>query len=75
MPRTSCESIVDAVFDLLGDYNNDGEADAGAVSSADYTIWQDQNGSVGLPEQFSADGDDDGDVDQADYTLSSQHFG
>jgi len=67
--------IVDEVFDLLGDYNNDGEADAGNVSSADYTIWQNQNGSVGAWEQFSADGDDDGDVDSADYTLWSQYFG
>lgn len=68
-------NVIDEVFDLLGDYNNNGEADAGAVSSADYTLWQDQNGLVGLPEQFSADGDDDGDVDQADYNLWSQYFG
>jgi len=47
--------IVDKVFDLLGDGNNDGQADYNSVSSADYTIWQDQNGSTGALEQFSAD--------------------
>jgi hypothetical protein len=67
--------VVDKVFDLLGDYNNDGQADYGSVSAADYTIWQDQNGSSGAWEQFSADADDDGDVDQDDYDVWQQNFG
>ena len=67
--------IVDEVFDLLGDFNSDGQADANFVSAADYTIWQDQNGSTGDYEEFSADADDDGDVDQADYNLWAANFG
>jgi hypothetical protein len=67
--------VVDKVFDLLGDYNNDGEADYGSVSAADYTIWQNQNGSSGGLEQFSADGDDDGDVDAADYDIWHDNYG
>ncbi len=60
---------------MLGDYNNDGEADYGSVSAADYTIWQNQNGSSGGLEQFSADGDDDGDVDAADYDVWHDNYG
>jgi hypothetical protein len=67
--------IVDKLSDLLGDANSDGQADANYVSSADDTIWQDQNGSTGAYEQFSADWDDDGDVDQADYSIWQQNFG
>ena len=67
--------VVDAVFDLLGDYNHDGQADYGSVSAADYTLWQDQNGSSGGFEQFSADGDDDGDVDADDYDIWTANFG
>lgn len=67
--------IVDEVFDLLGDYNHDGQPDFNYVSSADYTIWQSQNGSTGDYEEFSADGDDDGDVDQDDYNIWLQNFG
>jgi hypothetical protein len=67
--------IADKVFDLLGDYNNDGEADYGGVSAADYTIWQNQNGASGGLEQFSADGDDDGDVDADDYDVWAANYG
>lgn len=67
--------VVDKVFDLLGDFNHDGETDANNVSSADYTIWQDQNGSVGAYEEFSADANDDGHVDAADYAIWSQNYG
>ena len=42
---------------------------------ADYVVWQTQNGSTGVPGQFTADGDDDGDVDQDDYDIWSQNFG
>jgi hypothetical protein len=34
-----------------------------------------QNGSTRSLEQFSADGDDDDDVDSADYSVWSGHFG
>jgi CSLREA domain-containing protein len=67
--------IADALFDLLGDGNQDGQADYNSVSAADYTIWQDQNGSIGDYEEFSADFDDDGDVDSADYNLLTANTG
>jgi hypothetical protein len=65
--------VVDKVFDLLGDYAGGG--DANNVTTADYVVWQFQNGSAGTYEQFAADGDDDGDVDADDYTIWAQHFG
>ena len=67
--------VADKVFDLLGDFNHDGQADFGSVSAADYTLWQNQNGSSGAWEQFSADADDDGDVDADDYAIWSANFG
>ena len=67
--------VVDEVFDLLGDANVEGQADFGSVSAADYTIWQDQEGSVGAWGQFSADADDDGDVDSSDYAIWSANYG
>jgi hypothetical protein len=67
--------IVDNVFDLLGDGNSDGQADFNYVSSADYTIWQDQNGPTGDYEEFSADFDGNGEVDQADDTICTQNLG
>ena len=76
--RTSVDwkaGVVDKVFELAGDANVPGEADYGVVSSADYAIWQSQNGLSGGFEQFSADADDDGDVDQADYDLWSANQG
>ena len=62
-------------FPLPGDFNVAGESDYGVVSSADYAIWQSQNGLSGAFEQFSADADDDGDVDAADYDLWSANQG
>ncbi len=69
--------VVDAVFDLLGDYNGDGinNPDDGYTSGGDFLTWQQQNGSTGVPNQFSADGDDDGDVDAADLTIWQDHYG
>ncbi|MGL4512517.1 MAG: dockerin type I domain-containing protein [Lacipirellulaceae bacterium] len=66
--------VIDAVFDLLGDYDGDGVA-GGAVNAGDYTAWAEQLGSVGKWEQFSADGDDDGDVDAADHAIWSLYYG
>jgi hypothetical protein len=61
------------VFELLGDYNNDGISDPPAnVDSADYVTWQSQNGQSG---NLWADGDDDGDVDGDDYDLWAANFG
>jgi hypothetical protein len=72
--------VVDAVFDLVGDYNGDGiiSQDDGQVSGDDFLIWQQQYGSgtTGVTlEQFSADGDDDGDVDGADLAVWDQYYG
>jgi hypothetical protein len=69
------ELASDAVFDLLGDYNGNGisSADNGNVGSEDYTVWQDSLGATG--ENLRADGDDDGDVDQADRTVWLTHWG
>ncbi|MGL4514777.1 MAG: dockerin type I domain-containing protein [Lacipirellulaceae bacterium] len=66
--------VIDAVFDLLGDYDGDGVA-GGAVNAGDYTVYAEQLGSVGNWEQFSADGDDDGDVDSADHAIWSLYYG
>jgi hypothetical protein len=66
--------VIDKVFDLLGDFNHDGQADYGSVSATDYTIWQDQNGVSSAFEHY-ADDDDDGAVNSADYTIWSQNFG
>lgn len=62
-------SAADKVFELLGDYNNDGVADQSPsdVDSSDYVIWAKR-----LP---GADGNDDGVVDQDDHTVWTQHFG
>lgn len=67
--------VVDEIFDLLGDFNGDGQTDDGLVGLADFSIWQAQNGSTGAWEEFSADGDDDGDVDADDYAIWVQHYG
>jgi hypothetical protein len=64
--------VVDKVFELVGDYSGNGTVE---VDTADYIVWQSQNGSTGGYEQFAADGDDDGDVDADDYTVWSQHYG
>jgi hypothetical protein len=64
--------VVDKVFELLGDYNNDGEADYGSATSADYTIWADTLGST---TDLRADGNDNGIVDQADWQVWYDHFG
>jgi hypothetical protein len=67
-------TAVDAVFDLLGDYNGDGitTADDGNVTSADWVLWQN---AVGSTTDLRADGNDNGVVDAADETVWSSHFG
>lgn len=71
---------VDAVFDLLGDYNGNGisggTTDNGYVTGSDYLKWQTQNGNGDSTtlNAYSADGDDDGDVDSDDYTVWQEHY-
>jgi len=52
---------------LAGDYNGNGEVDA-----ADYTVWQDNFGSM---INLAADGNGNGVVDAADYTIWQDNFG
>jgi hypothetical protein len=70
--------VNDTVFDLIGDFNQDGQSDQ-LVSGSDYLEWQRQYGSGSVApsnwEQFSADADDDGDVDSADQALWSSYYG
>ena len=70
--------VVDSVFDLLGDANNDGMSDQD-TNAADYTVWADQDGSGSGTsadwEIYSADFDDDGDVDTADHAIWSSYYG
>jgi hypothetical protein len=68
-------AAVDKVFQLLGDYNNDGiiDNDPYNVDSSDYITWAKQNGQSG--PNLSADGNDDGVVNSLDRDLWSQHFG
>lgn len=74
--------VTDASFDLVGDYNGNGIAggteDDGGVNGSDFIKWQQQYGSgVGSPSlnTYSADGDDDGDVDGDDNTIRAAHYG
>ncbi len=61
----------DEVFDLLGDYNDAANYgfDINIVSFFDYLVWLEQNGMSGSPNEFLADGNDDGVVNQADFDL------
>ncbi|TWT40637.1 PEP-CTERM sorting domain-containing protein [Botrimarina hoheduenensis] len=61
--------------DLDGDYNGDG-----AVDAADYTIWRDEDGSIGGGLAADGTGDDllgvpDGDVDSFDYDFWVANYG
>ncbi len=72
--------VTDAVFDLLGDFTGNGivSPDDGDVDFLDYLTWQQQTGSgtTGVTfEQFSADADDDGDVDSDDLSIMWANFG
>jgi predicted outer membrane repeat protein len=66
--------ILDKVFELLGDYNDDGVTDVSPsdVDTSDYIVWRDTEGSM---TDLSADGDDNGIVDDADYQLWQGNFG
>lgn len=53
---------------LDGDYNSDGVVDA-----ADYTVWRDSDGDIGV--DLPADGNGDGEVSDLDYTVWSNNYG
>jgi hypothetical protein len=66
----------DATFELLGNYKLDDDGNGipdqpAAVTAADFTLWELLEGTSDL----SADGDDDGDVDQCDYDIWEANFG
>lgn len=61
IPGSAINSRQDLRVAPLGDFNLDGQVD-----SADYTIWQDTQGST---TDLRADANGDGRVDQADYDL------
>lgn len=70
----------DEVFDLLGDYNIfEDEPGYRTVGQDDYDHWFAWNGygseSPTMWEAWPMDGDDDGDVDQADYNVWAAHQG
>ena len=64
---------VDAVFDLLGDYDGDGitTPDNNSVEANDYVIWRDTQGSI---TDLRADGNDDAHRHAADYNFWSSNF-
>jgi hypothetical protein len=45
------------------------------VNAADETVWNDTEGGTPEPGEITADGDDDGDIDSADYTIWTTYFG
>jgi hypothetical protein len=53
---------------LLGDYNKNG-----AVEAADYTVWRNSIGQIGIAGP--ADGDADGAIGRADYTVWKNNYG
>lgn len=55
---------------LAGDYNQDGVVDA-----ADYAVWRDMLGLVGVTPGSGADGDLSGSITAADYDIWRQNFG
>ena len=74
------QGVIDAVFDLLGDYDGNGLAgspDYGDVEGYDYILWSRQNGQangIGVG-QSSADGNDDGEVDGEDLVIWQDNYG
>jgi CSLREA domain-containing protein len=61
-------AAADKVFELWGDYNSNLTVDSG-----DYVLWSKQRGSTGAG--IASDGDENGVVDNADYTIYQNHFG
>ena len=70
--------MVDEVFDLWGDFDDNGthQHGDGDGDGGDYFAWLRQYNSTGTwDDNFSADGDDDGDVDGDDLDFIIDHFG
>jgi hypothetical protein len=61
------QPIPPAVF---GDYNGDG-----FVNAADYTVYRNMSGQIGLMPYDGADGDGDGMITRADYDVWKEHYG
>lgn len=61
-------TATDKVFELWGDYNSNLTVDSG-----DYVQYRKQQGMTG--SGLASDGDEDGDVDPADYQIYINHFG
>ena len=53
---------------LIGDYNGNGVVDA-----ADYTVWRNTLGQLGMG--LTADGNNDNQIDGDDYDIWKSHFG
>jgi hypothetical protein len=58
---------IDDTF-LIGDYNGNGVVDA-----ADYTVWRDTLGQLGMG--LAADGNGNNQIDAGDYSVWKSHFG
>ena len=69
----------DRVFELLGDFDNDGFAGGQSASGSDFMVWQQQNGDGSVDpsewEKHSADANDDGLVNQVDKNIWSENYG
>jgi T5SS/PEP-CTERM-associated repeat protein len=61
-------AVAAVVVSVPGDYNGDGIVDA-----ADYTVWRDTLGQVGIG--LPADGDGNGVIDGGDYDVWTTNFG
>jgi hypothetical protein len=61
-------AVARAIPFLMGDFNRDG-----AVDAADYVLWRNDRGQVGVG--LPTDGNGDGLVDDLDYDLWRSHFG
>lgn len=73
--------VVDAIFDLLGDFDGTGlvgDPDGGSVNGRDFLRWQQQAGQGTRYqdyEVYSADANDDGHVDSADNDIRALNYG
>ena len=61
------QPIPSAVF---GDYNEDG-----TVNAADYTVWRNASGQMGVTPYSGADGNGDGKIDRDDFLVWKDHYG
>jgi hypothetical protein len=70
LSSTLSSAQLDALFAILqGDYNGDGQVDAG-----DYVLWRNTAGQT-VAAGSGADGDGDGSIDEDDFSIWRAHFG